>query len=208
MGTVVLQSAGKNQVASIKTDGARKGATLNGRELTPEQQQELRIVQKVKGMNKGSNISFTITNAHASATQNFILFDVCGAAAANGASAQGADISITSTFVGLGSTTGYTVFKEWLKGTHFGSIGTSFQASDENIFNTSGIKIWTGNIEDYNGKSLKNYLLLSKDNYANDQKILNLSTELYVNGLFAITGSLPAQESLTILMNVPAFSNF
>jgi hypothetical protein len=207
MGTVI-QSSGKNQVASIKTDGTRKGASLQGRELTAEQQQELRVVQKVRSMPKGSNISFTIANGHASNAQSFILFDVCGAAAANGATAQGADITITSTFVGLGSTTGYTVFKEWLKGTHFGSIGTSFQASDEDIFLTSGIKIWTGNIEDYNGKSLKNYLLLSKDNYANDQKILNLSTELYVNGLFAITGTIPAQESLTILMNVPAFSNF
>ena len=208
MGTVVLSPEGRNRVSSIKTDGTNRDASFAGKRLTAEQQQELRVVQKVRSMPKGSNISFTIANGHASATQNFILFDVCGAAAANGASAQGADITITSTFVGLGSTTGYTVFKEWLKGTHFGSIGTSFQASDEGIFNTSGIKIWTGNIEDYNGKSLKNYLLLSKDNYANDQKILNLSTELYVNGLFAITGSLPAQESLTILMNVPAFSNF
>lgn len=208
MGTVVVSPDGKNRVASIKTDGTRAGATFGGKVLSAEQQQELQIASAVNQTQKGSTLTFVIANGHATATQSFILFDQCGAAAANGATAQGADITITSSFAGLNSTAGYTAFKAWLAGSRVGSIGTSFLASDESVFVTLGLKVWTGNIENYQPMSLQQYLLLAKDNYANDQKILNVSTKFYVNPLFALTGAIPAGESLTVVMNVPTIRNF
>lgn len=198
----------QNKVSSIKDTGFDPALTYNGMAVPKEVQQKGRIIQFVEKQNKGTNLSVRIVNNHATDTQNFLLFDPCGTAAAAGASANGANIVITSTFAGIGTAAGYAALKESLKGSHLGSLGTTFNFSDEANISGSNIKIWNGNIEDYNSKSLQNYLELARDYYANDVKLLNLSTELYLNNFFAMTGSLPAGESLTILFNVVAISNW
>jgi hypothetical protein len=205
---VELNSTRQNKVASIKGTGAQAGATFNGVPLTDSQQQTLRMANFVKNMPKGSNLSVYIENTHATDDQNFILFDYLGCALARGAQAQGADIEITSTFAGIGTAAGYTALKSSIGGVHYGVLGTSFQFSEEGLIATANINFGNGNLEDYNFKNLQNYLLLGKDTYANDQKIINMSTELYINEFFAITGKLPAGASLNILFNVVAFANF
>lgn len=206
MGTVVTTSNGRNLVSSIKTIGTKENLTdQSGRALSTEQQQTMISARDIGNMAKGSNLSFHITNNHATNAQNFLLFDTNEIARAKGANSNGPDIDIVTTFAG-GST--YATFQSWIKGSHIASIGTMFEASDAGMFNSMNINIWNGNIEDYNSKTLQNYLLLAKDTYANDQKILILSTTLYINGFLAISGVLPAQKSLTILFNVTLFSNF
>lgn len=206
MGTVNLVTNGQNQARSIKRLGVNENLTVQGKKVPAEVQQAAVIRRAVSQMPKGSNLSVTITNtATSGAAQAFVLFDAAGVAANRGSITIGADITFSTTFAGNAS---YTTLKEYLKGTHLGSLGTMFQFSNETMINTSAIRIWNGNIEDYNSKSLSNYLQLAKDNYANDQKILVVNSELYINNLFAISGSLAFGEQLTILFNVAEFSNF
>lgn len=201
-------SNGTNRVASIKNTGATEGATLNGKTLSTKQQQQLRIANHVNNLQKGTNVAVNIRNNHATDDQNFLVFDAIGVALAKGASANGADIVITSTFAGLSTAAGYAAFKAYISGSHPGVLGTSFKFSDETIIDSCGLTIWNGDLENYNSMNLVNYLLLSEDNYANDQKILNMSTELYANQFLAFSGTLPAQSSLNILFNVVAIANF
>jgi len=203
-----LVSNGANRVGSIKNTGVKEGLTYKGVQVPADVQQSARIRQMVVNANKGTNLSILITNNHDTDTQNFLILDPCGIAAAAGASANGADIVITSSFAGLNTAAGYTCLKEMLKGSHMGVLGTTFEFSSEGMINSSAIKIYNGTIEDYNSKTLQNYLQLARDNYANDQKILNLSTELYLNNFFAIAGKLPAGGSLNLLFNVPVVSNW
>lgn len=203
-----LVSNGANKVGSIKRTGVNENLTYKGVQVPADVQQSARIRQMVVNANKGTNLSILITNNHDTDTQNFLILDPCGIAAAAGASANGADIVITSSFAGLNTAAGYTCLKEMLKGSHMGVLGTTFEFSSEGMINSSAIKIYNGTIEDYNSKTLQNYLQLARDNYANDQKILNLSTELYLNNFFAIAGKLPAGGSLNLLFSVPVVSNW
>ena len=207
MGSVstISPSGGMNRVQAVKQIGVNPNAKYQGVAIPAELQQAMYIRRKIANMPKGSNLSVTITNNHATNSQAFLAFDTNGIAAAKGASANGADIEYTTTFAG-GST--YASLKSITNGTHVGSLGTMFQVSDEQMFNTMNVLVWNGNYEDYNSKSLTNYLQLAKDTYANDPKILVIASELYLNGFFALSGTLPAQKSLTILFNLVEWSNF
>ena len=202
-GAALLSGNGANRVASIKNTGVSETSTMSKRE-----QQVTRIAQHVNNLPKGTNLSVLIKNNHATDDQAFLVFDAVGAALAKGATTNGADIVITSTFAGLGTAAGYACLKAYISGSHLGNLGTSFKFSDESIIDSANINIWNGNLEDFNSKSLQNYLLLAEDTYANDQKILVMSTELYVNQFLAISGVLPAGGSLNILFNVTAVANF
>lgn len=201
----VRNGQGEHLVSSIKTRGVREGATLNGQPLSPEQQQFLISQRDIQNQPKGSLLSVTIFNDHATDSQAFILFDPNGIAAASGATATGADIEITTTFAGG---VPYTALKTWMNGSHFASIGTMFQFTDVPMITTSMIKVWNGNIEDYNGKNLSNYLNMAKDTWSNDQKVLIMGTTLYMNGFMAMTGIIPAKKQIDILFNVTLFNNF
>jgi hypothetical protein len=201
-GSVNNVSGGRNQVSSIK----QTGANLNLATPVPVQQ-GIRLEAYVKQMQKGSNLSVTVTNAGAT-TQAFKLFDPWGMATLAGASANGADIAITSTFGGFNNAGAYTALVASLGGQHLGAVGAMFQFGSEATISSSNLKIYNGNLENYNNSSLKNYLTLAKDTYANDLKTLVLDTMLYLNGYFAIAGSLPAGGSLEILLNVELFRNF
>ncbi|MCW5907315.1 MAG: hypothetical protein KIS94_05615 [Chitinophagales bacterium] len=192
-----------SSVKEIGVEAGRKGP--DGRELTAEQQQFLISQNDIFNMPKGSLLTVSIFNDHATDPQDFLLFDVAGIAEASGASPTGADIEITTTFAGG---VPYPALQMWMVGTHIGSIGTMFDFSDVPMISSTNIKIWNGNIEDYNAKSLKNYFQLARDTYANDQKLLVMKTTLYLNSFLAISGTLPAQKQLDILFNVTYFSNF
>jgi hypothetical protein len=203
-GAVVSQlSNGKNNASSIKQIGVGEYKEIS--KLTPEMQQFQISQREIAQMPKGSLLSISVVNNHASAAQPFLLFDPNDIAVQKGAAPNGADIVITTTFAG-GAT--YASLKNYLRGTHLASIGTMFQFTDVAMITSSAIKIWNGNIEDYNSKSLSNYLLMAKDTYSNDQKVLIVGTTLYANGMLAISGSIPAQKQLDILFNVTLFNNF
>lgn len=199
---VLSVSGGTNRVGSMKQTGTNPSLS------TPAAiQQGQRLEAYIKSMSKGSNLSVTVTNA-GSTTQAFKLFDPWGMATIAGASANGADISISSTFGGFNTTTAYTALVASLGGQHLGVVGTTFLFGSEATIGSSNLKIYNGNIENYNNSSLQNYLTLAKDTYANDQKTLVVDTMLYLNGYFAIAGTLPAGGSLQILFNVELFRNF
>lgn len=215
MGTIVtaatLLANQQNRASSIKTAGTQANAMQANQvtgKLQPvdDQQQQANIVaRQVNAMPKGSNLTVTVTNSHATDTQSFILFDCIGLALANGAAATGADIDFTTTFAGNSP---YANLLEYIVGARMASLGSSFQVSNETVFSTSQMKVWNGNIEDYNSKSLVNYFKLAKDNYANDQKLLNIQSVFYINSFLAISGSLKAQESIDILLNIVGHKNF
>lgn len=196
-------SNGKNLVSSIESIGV--GSNPAYKNFTPAQQQYLLSRDEIAQMPKGKLVSIIVTNNHATNTQNFLLFDPNDIAVNKGASANGADITITTTFAGGAP---YSSLKKFISGTHIASIGTMFQFTDEPMISTTDIKIWNGNLEDYNSKSLSNYLMLAKDTYSNDQKVLIVGTTLYLNGYLAISGQLPAQKQLIILLNSTLFNNF
>ena len=197
--------ATKNQLSDIKLSG------VNQQSPVPAAKQQAQIAaQQVFSAPKGSLFSVTIANTDDDTDESFILFDSCGFAANAGATAQGAHITIKTTFAGGGSNqaTGYSNLKALSVGTHLGSVGTAFIFSDESMIQTSNIKIWNGNIENYNSQSLSNYVLMARDTYAHDQKMLVMNTTLYINNFFAITGTIPFGESLTILFNVALVNNW
>lgn len=197
-----LVSDGTNKVSSMRVFGVSQA---NPEPAAVQQGKDL--ARLVQGISKGSLLSVTVENAGAT-TQAFRLFDPYGVAAAAGMPANGADITITSTFAGLNSAAGYEALKSWLGGNHIGSIGSTFLFGSEATISSSNLKVWNGNIETYNQSSLKNNLTMAKDTYANDQKTLVVKTMLYLNGLFAVSGQLPAGGSMELLLNVQLFRNF
>lgn len=206
---LICGSNGTNKASFIKTVGVEAGRTgPNGRELSAEEQQYIISAKEIQRMNKGTLVSINVTNNGGAGAQSFTLFDVAGIASASGAPANGAQIVITSTFAGLNSAAGYTTLKELTKGTRSASVGTMFEFSSATEINRSNIKIWNGNYEEYNFKTLGNYLQLAKDTYANDQKVLVMNTTFYMNGFFAISGTVSPDESINILFNLTLFSNF
>ncbi len=203
-GAIMTQAAvTKAQVSSIQRTGVNPASNIPA-----DTQRSARIGNYVAALPKGRQFSVYVVNNHATDDQNFLMFDVCGIAAARGASANGANIAYTTTFAGTGSAAGYTALKEALKGIHVGVLGTSFNFSAEAIIDTSNINIWNGNFQNYNSLSLQDYFNLANDNYSNDQKRLNMETELYLNPFLALSGVLPAGGSINILFSVAAVSNF
>lgn len=206
MGSVVTVTNGRNVVSAIKETGFNpqlKGA--NGALIPKEVQQAAIIRNKVFSTPKGSLLSITVKNTSDTNVRDFLLFDGAGIAAAKGAAPTHSDITITTTFAGNSS---YTTLKAALQGTRMGSLGTAFKYSEEEIIDTANILIWNGNFEDYNSKSLQNYLQMAVDTYANDPKILVMNTELWINAFLAIGGKLPAGGQLTIIFNLVEYSNF
>lgn len=197
---------GRNLVSAVKTIGVNDRLTdSKGRPVSPEQQQFMLSAQEISKMEKGSNVSVSIVNNHATDTQPFRLFDCNNIALGAGAADNGDDIEITTTFAGG---TSYANFRTWLNGSHIASIGTMFEFSEQSMISSTAIKVWNGNLEDYNSKALKNYFFLAKDTYSNDPKVLVMGTTLYLNGFLALSGSLPAQKRIDILFNVTLFNNY
>lgn len=177
--------------------------------LPARTQQGQIVAQDVVSVDKGKLLRVTVSNtATSGAAQAFLMFDVCGIAAANGVAGNGANISYSTSFAGGGTSTMYEALRNSIQGTRIGAIGAQFQFSVESAITTSGLKIWNGNYENYNSASFDNYLQLAKDNYANNQKVLNMDTNFYINNFFAIGGTLNFGESITILFNVAALRNF
>lgn len=206
MGTTVTVTSGRNVVSAIKDTGYNPQLKNASGVVVPKEVQQAAIIRnKVFSTPKGSLLSITVKNTSADTTRDFLLFDMAGIAAAKGAAPTHSDINITTTFAGNST---YATLKAVLQGTRAGSLGTAFKYSEEEIIDTANILIWNGNFEDYNSKSLQNYLQMAVDTYANDPKILVMSTELWINAFFAIAGKLPAGGQLTIIFNLVEYSNF
>lgn len=194
---------GPNRVAYVDNIGVNPNSPVPAR----KQQQEI-IAQMLGNMAPGRYVKITVTNNHAANAQAFLMLDPVDVAAAKGASANGADIAYSSTFAGINGAAGYTALRKALAGgLKLGVVGTMFKFTNQAMIDTTGINIGNGNLENYNFTSIQNYLDMAQDTYANDEKILVVSTEFWVNQMFAITGTLPAQTSMTVLLNAAAVGN-
>ena len=175
-----ILSGGTNLAQNVKTIGVNQNAVNSAGQLLSAKQQQANIVAAHRqSIPKGENLSVTITNGGGNA-ENFVLFDVCGIVKAYAGVTNGSDIVIDSNFAGIAYGTGSVV------------------ANGYSGYNT-----------------LKSYLVGGRfgvigtnDTYSNNAGTLTLSTKFWVNGFYAITGSVPAGGSLTVLFNIPAHGNF
>ncbi len=202
MGTVIQpvnQRIARNLASSIKDFGVNAGSAQNA-----SAQQTNEVLKMVKEMPKGANLSILIENS-SGATKKFVLFDAIGLAVENGAVNENDDLTITTTFAGGSS---YAALVKLIAGTRLASVGAVFSWGSETYISSSNIKVWNGNLEDYNNKSAQNVIRLAKDTYANDPKTRIIASAFWINQYFALSGQLPDGGQLEILFNIPGQANY
>lgn len=164
-------------------------------------QQQFDQFKPILQREKGNVVKITVSNAHATNAQDFIVGDSYGCAAA-ASRTNGANIAITTSFPG-----GHTGLKELLKGSKLLALGCSVSVSDEAIFDTLALKYGTGNLKTFSFEDLSTDLEQARDTQSLDPKTRLLKIKFALDGFSAFVGSVPALSSVSFYFQVPATLN-